>query len=86
MPESQAPRLALRLPMQNRTSGGSSDSEVKALIVTPTGRPSSPTVVSTQTPEANRLRASRKARDSTRASALIGVCEWVADKAQAARS
>ena len=62
---SQALRLALLLPMQNSTSGGSSDSEANALMVTPAGRPSSPTVVTTQTPEAKRPSASRKVRGST---------------------
>jgi hypothetical protein len=50
--------------MQNSTNGGSSDSEANELMVTPADRPSSPTVVTTQTPEAKRPSASRKVRGS----------------------
>src|ERR1700730_14247233 len=53
--------LALRA-MLNKTSGGSSDTELKELTVAPRRAPSSVKPVITTTPEANRPSASRKSR------------------------
>jgi hypothetical protein len=44
--------VVLSLSKQTSTSGGSSDSEVTALAVVPTGSPPSPTDVTTVTPVA----------------------------------
>src|SRR5207249_1357308 len=47
---SSAGSVLLRLSTETRTSGGSAETEVKALHVRPTGRPSAVTVVTTVTP------------------------------------
>jgi hypothetical protein len=48
------------LSTHTRMSGGSSDTDVKALAVRPVGRPSRSQVVMTVTPEAKWLRVLRK--------------------------
>ena len=49
----------LLLERHQSSSGGSSDTEVKELAVTPTGSPSGRTAVTTVTPVANSPNASR---------------------------
>ena len=56
------------LPIETSTSGGSSETAVKALTVRPCG-PSSPATVTTQTPVPNRPRAPRSRRTSSPAPA-----------------
>ena len=56
-------------PTEISTSGGSSDTDMKALAVMPC-TPSATAVVTTVTPVANRLSAFRTARESTLASAI----------------
>ena len=54
---------ALLPPARHQSSsGGSSDTEVKELAVTPTGVASGRTAVTTVTPVANRPKASRSSR------------------------
>src|SRR5450631_4005297 len=71
------PRIAarVRLPRskQTRTSGGSSDSEVTALAVVPTGWPSASTDVTTVTPVAKRPIASRNSAADTPGAAATSV-------------
>src|SRR6266568_565402 len=56
--------------MQNRTSGGSRETDVNELTVVPTARPSTPVVI-TVTPVTNRPHTWRRVRDST------GWISWV---------
>src|SRR5215470_11677197 len=57
-------QLAAALAMHTRTSGGSSDTEVKEFAVKPRGVPSGCSVVTTVTPVAKAPRAWRKALGS----------------------
>jgi hypothetical protein len=52
-------------PRLHSTSGGSSDTEAKELMVTPTGTPSALRAVTTATPVANSPSASRRERLSS---------------------
>src|SRR6202042_803876 len=60
-----ASSVTLGRSKQTRTSGGSSDSEVTALAVVPTGSPFGPTDVTMVTPVANWPMACRKSAAAT---------------------
>src|SRR5207253_3312159 len=59
-----APALAAALARQTSSSGGSSETEVKLLTVSPAGDPSAPWQVTTVTPVAKQPSASRNVRGS----------------------
>ena len=76
---------------QTRTSGGSSDSEVTALAVVPTGSPSAPTEVITVTPVAKwpmacRNSAAETSVPGTPSTAVIRqICPWLGGSAPLSR-
>lgn len=71
VPSAKRPCTDARLSIQASMSGGSNDTEANALTVIPTGRWSSPLVVTTVTPLTKRPSAARNS------SLLTGITTWV---------